>query len=396
MTLTLLLDLDDTLLNTNLQSFVPAYFQALANELAPQITPTVMFRALIAGTQKMNESTDFTKTLREVFDEEFYPQIDVERGKLDSAIENFYDNIFPTLQNLTSPKEGAKEFVEWAFAQGFRIAIATDPLLPTKATHHRLRWAGFEPNQFEIVSTYENFHFSKTYPAYYAEVLGLMGWADNPILMVGNDLDRDIIPAKRLGLKTYLVDAEPASQSGLEADSAGSLSGLRLWLESIDLTSLTPNFKSKESISAIMSATPAVLNGLLKKLDSESWSRKPSDNDWTLTELICHLRDTEREIHHMQLKLFNGKEEPFIPRPDTGVWASQRDYMHENGLTALEEFNNARLETMRIFENKSESNWTQKARHAIFGPTNFLEVSGFMAEHDRLHIQQAYDTLKKL
>src|SRR5690606_16450127 len=106
MTLTLLLDLDDTLLNTNLQSFVPAYFQALANELAPQITPTLMFRALIVGTQKMNESTDFSKTLREVFDEEFYPQIDVERGKLDSAIENFYDNIFPTLQNLTSPKDG--------------------------------------------------------------------------------------------------------------------------------------------------------------------------------------------------------------------------------------------------------------------------------------------------
>ncbi|MBL8100334.1 MAG: DinB family protein [Anaerolineales bacterium] len=396
MNLTLLLDLDDTLLNTNLQSFIPAYFQALANELAPQITPTLMFRALIAGTQKMNESKDFTRTLREVFDEEFYPQIEVERGKLDSAIENFYDNIFPTLQNLTSPKEGAKEFVEWAFAQGFRIAIATDPLLTTKATHHRLRWAGFEPNQFEIVSTYENFHFSKTYPAYYAEVLGLMGWADNPILMVGNDLDRDIIPAKRLGLKTYLVDEEPASQSGLEADSAGSLSGLRLWLESIDLISLTPNFKSKESISAIMSATPAVLNGLLKNLDSELWSRKPSDNDWTLTELICHLRDTEREIHHMQLKLFNEKEEPFIPRPDTGVWASQRDYMHEDGISALEKFNIARRETFSFLDSTSDEAWMQKARHAIFGPTNFLEVAGFMAEHDRLHIQQAYSALKKL
>jgi hypothetical protein len=145
-----------------------------------------------------------------------------------------------------------------------------------------------------------------------------------------------------------------------------------------------------------MSATPAVLNGLLKKLDSELWSRKPSDNDWTLTELICHLRDTEREIHHMQLKLFNEKEEPFIPRPDTGVWASQRDYMHENGITALEEFNIARRETFSYLDSTSDEAWTQKARHAIFGPTNFLEVSGFMAEHDRLHIQQAYDTLKKL
>lgn len=396
MTLTLLLDLDDTLLNTNLQSFVPAYFQALANELAPQITPTLMFRALIAGTQKMNESTDFTKTLREVFDEEFYPQIEVERGKLDSAIENFYDNVFPTLQNLTSPKQGAKEFVEWAFTKKFRIAIATDPLLPTKATHHRLRWAGFEPEQFEIVSTYENFHFSKTYPAYYAEVLGMMGWSDNPILMVGNDMDRDIFPAKKLGLKTFLVDVEPASTSTGKADSAGSLSDLRLWLESINLTELTPNFKSKDSVLAILSSTPAVLNSMLLNLNSDAWLRKSNENDWNLIELICHLRDTEREIHSMQLKLFNGHEEPFIPRPDTGVWASQRDYLHEDGRQALQEFNTARKETIDFLQKISDEAWNRKARHAIFGPTNFLEVVGFMADHDRLHIQQAYSTLKNL
>ena len=396
MTLTLLLDLDDTLLNTNLQSFMPAYFQALANELVPQITPTLMFRALISGMQKMNESDDFSKTLKEVFDAEFYPQLNIEHGTLDSVIENFYDNVFPTLQNLTSPKAGAKEFVEWAFAQNFRIAIATDPLLPTKATHHRLRWAGFEPEQFEIVSTYENFHFSKTHPAYYAEILGRMGWHDGPVLMVGNDLDRDILPAKKLGLKTFFIDEEPASTSTGEADSDGSLSDLRLWLESLDLTSLTPNFKPKESVSAIMSATPAVLNSLLLNVNSETWSYKSSDSDWTLTELICHLRDTEREIHHMQLKLFNEKDEPFIPRPDTSVWASQRDYMHENGMKALNEFNITRRETFSFLDSTSDEAWMQKARHAIFGPTNFLEVTGFMAEHDRLHIQQAYSALKKI
>lgn len=396
MTLTLLLDLDDTLLNTNLQSFIPAYFQALTNELAPQITPTLMFRALIAGTQKMNENADFTKTLREVFDEEFYPQIEVERGKLDSAIENFYDNIFPTLQNLTSPKQGAKEFVEWAFTQKFHIAIATDPLLPTKATHQRLRWAGFEPAQFEIVSAYENFHFSKTYAAYYAEVLGRMGWSDTPILMVGNDMDRDILPAKKLGIKTFLVDVEPASTSKGEADSAGSLSDLRLWLESINLTELNPNFKSKDSVLAILFSTPAVLNSMLLNLDSDSWLRKSAEDDWNLIELICHLRDTEREIHSMQLKLFNGHEEPFIPRPDTGVWASQRDYLNEDGRQALREFNIARKETVDFLQEISNEAWNRKARHAIFGPTNFLEVVSFMADHDRLHIQQAYATLKNL
>jgi FMN phosphatase YigB (HAD superfamily) len=396
MTLTLLLDLDDTLLNTNLQSFVPAYFQALANELEPQIMPTVMFRALISGTQLMNESEDFSRTLKEVFDAEFYPQVEVSRGELDSAIENFYDHVFPTLQNLTSPKSGAKEFVEWAFAQGYRIAIATDPLLPTKATHHRLRWAGFEPSQFEIVSTYENFHFSKTHSAYYAEVLGRMGWSNGATLMVGNDLDRDILPAKKLGIKTFLVDVEPASPSALEADAAGSLSDLRSWLESVNLTDLNPSFKTSESILAILSATPAVLNSILSDINADSWIHKPAKDDWNLTELVCHLRDTEREIHHMQLGLFNGHDEPFIPRPDTGVWASQRDYVQEDGSKALQEFNVARKETIDILKKISIEDWSRRARHAIFGPTNFLEVVNFMADHDRLHIQQTWAAMKKL
>lgn len=396
MTLTLLLDLDDTLLNTNLHSFVPAYFQALANELAPQITPTVMFRALISGTQLMNESKDFTRTLKEIFDAEFYPQIETSKEELEPAIEKFYSQVFPTLQSLTSPKPEAQEFMKWALEQNYKIAIATDPLLPTQATHQRLQWAGFEPNQFQLISTYQNFHFSKTYPAYYAEMLGLLGWSDSPVLMVGNDVDRDILPAKKLGLKTYLVDAEPASNIKGEADSQGSLSGLRLWLESHDIKSFAPNFKSKEAVIAIMSATPAVLNGMLSQLPAESWGRKPSPNDWTITELVCHLRDTEREIHHMQLQLFAEQEEPFIPRPDTGVWASQRDYMHEDGLNALSEFNQARMKTIKMIEAVSEEGWLHKARHAIFGPTNFLEVSSFMADHDRMHIQQTMAVLNKL
>ena len=31
-----------------------------------------------------------------------------------------------------------------------------------------------------------------------------------------------------------------------------------------------------------------------------------------------------------------------------------------------------------------EQAWSKQARHAIFGPSSFLEVIGFMAEHDRL------------
>lgn len=393
MTLTLLLDLDDTLLNTNLEAFIPAYFQALAKDLAPHIAPDIMFRALIAGTSLMNESEDFSQTLEDVFASIFYPQLNVPKGKLDAAIDQFYDNVFPTLENLTSKKPQAKPFVDWAFLQGYRIAIATDPLLPRKATYHRLRWAGFDPEQFELVSTFDHFHFSKTHPAYYAEVLGRMGWPDGPVLMVGNDMDRDIVPAQKLGLSTYHIDEESASQREPEAGVRGNLQTLRSWLESANLSALTPSFKSKDSVLAVLLSTPAALRGLTRGLDPSDWSKKSAPEEWALIQLICHLRDTEREIHHVQIKLFDQQGEPFIPRPDTSVWDSQRDYLHEDGATALCEFVQARKETIELIRNVPPEKWEQKARHAIFGPTNFFEVTGFIADHDRLHIQQAWRLL---
>ncbi|MBI5826074.1 MAG: DinB family protein [Chloroflexi bacterium] len=396
MTLTLLLDLDDTLLDTNLQAFIPAYFQALSRELAPHIAPDLMLRALVSGTRLMNESDDFSRTLQAVFDAEFYSQHNISRSELEPAIENFYDNIFPNLAGLTSQIPEAKLFIDWAVSKGYRIAIATDPLLPRKATYHRLRWAGFDPRQFELVSTFECFHFSKTHPAYYAEVLGRMGWPEGPVLMVGNDMERDILPARMLGLAAFHVEVESASSFGPEAGLRGNLADLRLWLESADPSSLMPSFKTVESIQALLRATPAALNGLLRRLDGNSWSRKTTHDDWSLTELICHLRDTEREIHHMQINLFKEQNEPFIPRPDTGVWASQRDYLHEDGGLALKEFNDARRETMRLLKNSTVEHWNQKARHAIFGPTKFLEVISFITDHDRMHIQQAWAALKKI
>jgi hypothetical protein len=40
--------------------------------------------------------------------------------------------------------------------------------------------------------------------------------------------------------------------------------------------------------------------------------------------------------------------------------------------------------------------WLRKARHAIFGPTDVTEIISFVTDHDRMHIQQAWKTLKSL
>jgi FMN phosphatase YigB (HAD superfamily) len=393
MFLTLLLDLDDTLLDTNLDAFTPAYFQALSQHVAKQTAPDVMIQALLAGVKLMNQSEDPTQTLEEIFNAGFYAKLGTSRHDLIQIIEDFYDRVFPQLEQHTHRRPDAVPFVEWALACGHRIAIATDPLFPRKATYHRLRWAGFEPERFELVSTFEHFHFTKTHPAYYAEVLGRLGWPEGPVLMVGNDVTRDLEPAYRLGLKTFFVDGEPTSSPGFEA-GRGKLADLRPWLESVDLSTLEPSFTSREAVMAILASTPAVLRGMSSALTAENWKHEPTRNDWAMNEIVCHLRDMEREIHQMQLNLMLQKEGAFLPRPNSAVWANEREYLHVDGKSALVAFASARSETLKILKGLDESIWNRTARHAIFGPTNFLEVIGFMADHDRLHIQQSWKTIK--
>ena len=52
---------------------------------------------------------------------------------------------------------------------------------------------------------YENSHYCKPNPAYYSEILDRFHLDPKDCLMVGNDIDEDMIPAKELGMDHFLV-----------------------------------------------------------------------------------------------------------------------------------------------------------------------------------------------
>ena len=144
MSLTLLLDLDDTLLDTNLETFMPAYFQALTQHLANHSAPNTMLRALLTGMNLMNQSEDPTKTLEEIFDADFYSQLGFSKAELTHIFDEFYDEVFPALAQHTRQRPDAAPLIDWADSRGYRIAIATDPFFPRKVTYHR---SGSKPAQ---------------------------------------------------------------------------------------------------------------------------------------------------------------------------------------------------------------------------------------------------------
>lgn len=397
MNLTLLLDLDDTLIDTNLNVFLPAYFQALTGFFADKVAPDLMLSALKAGTRKMVINSDPSQTLQQVFNAGFFPLLGVERSEIQLLFDQFYEDAFPKLGNLTNSIPEAVELVKWALAQGCQLAIATNPLFPLSGIHHRMRWAGLPPEQFSfaVVSAYENFHFAKPNPAYFAEVLGRMGWPEGPVLMVGDDVKRDLPGAQALGLPTFWVaDPDALSPDGLNPIGRGAIRDLRPWLEHVDLSTLEPTLSTPESLIAVMLSTPAVISGLLKSAPGPYLAHRPVPTEWSLTEIVCHLRDTEAEVNFPRLRMLLELDEPFIPARMTDAWAEERDYINQDFSQALQDFISARVQTIAVLRELTDE-WRRKARHAIFGPTDLQELVKFMVEHDKLHIRQILATIEQ-
>jgi FMN phosphatase YigB (HAD superfamily) len=107
--------------------------------------------------------------------------------------------------------------------KGYQLVIATNPLFPLKAIEHRIRWAGFEPSDFSYISYFENNHFCKPQIEFYREVLRDIGKKPEECLMVGNDVQEDVI-ANKLGIKVYLITDQLLHRTGeeIKADHIGT------------------------------------------------------------------------------------------------------------------------------------------------------------------------------
>ncbi len=400
MTPTLLLDLDVTLLQNNIDTFLPRYLELFSKSVSHRIAPDIFIKSLMAGTQAMVDNRQPDITLKDSFETLFYPLTRIEAGTFQAEADHFYNEVFPALRSLTSPIDQAVQIVRDLNRRGYRLAIATNPLFPRIAILQRLDWAGLSGEQydFELISSYETFHFAKPNTAYFAEVMARMGWPDGPVIMVGDDLERDILPARKLGLSTYWVQAnaqDSVDQNG-KPIIGGPQENLLEWLERELPNMPSPDYNSMVSWLAIMRSTPAVLDSIGRVLPDRFWNERFMLDEWSLTEIICHLRDVDGEVNLPRIEEVILSANPFLPGQDTDPWAEARQYRQQDGRKALSQFISTRRQVLNMLEALEPQDWQRPARHAIFGPTCLQELVNILASHDRLHIQQVHKLLAQI
>jgi len=400
MTLTLLLDLDDTCLGNSMDTFIPAYLEALGEHLASYVPPEKMVPTLLASTQLMLQNKSPDRRLKQVFDQAFFPTLGIDVDDFQNQIDSFYVEKFPSLEGLTQFRPEAVRMVEEAFARGYNVVIATNPLFPLTAILQRLDWAGLPPQRypFSLIPSYESFFFAKPNPSFFAETLSRLGWPEGPVVMVGDDLNLDITPARQLGLGTFWINnnEQPSKDNPNASDGHGTLAELLPWLDATPREHLLPDYTHPEGMLAILRSTPAVLEAISGDLDKPTWTKHPGPGEWSFTEILCHFRDVDAEVNLPRIVSVLQETNPFIPGIDTDQWAEERLYFCQNGREALDDFISSRIQLLDILDNLKPDDWTRPARHAIFGPTVLKELISIIVGHDRLHIRQVHTSLGEI
>lgn len=211
----ILFDLDGTLLPLDQDHFIEVYFGRLAAWMTRRgYEPKEYINAVTKSTGAMMKN-DGSRTNEEAFWEAYTAILGEDARGDEPILEEFYRTDFGKVQDVTGRDPVAIETVHRLKELGVPVILATNPVFPPIATESRLRWAGFEPEDFNFISTYSNIGWCKPSAGYYMDIMNRLGLVPEDCLMVGNDVDDDMSSAE-LGFDVFLLTDNLLNRHGVD------------------------------------------------------------------------------------------------------------------------------------------------------------------------------------
>lgn len=234
----ILFDLDGTLLPMVQDEFVKCYMPMLAQsyiEGGIPINPKEFLAAVWKGYEAMVQN-DGSCTNKEVFWKYMNRILQAPEERVEELTIQFYTGEFNKAIVSTQPTPLADQVVKKAKEKGLKVYLATNPVFPRPATMSRMKWAGLDAADFEVITTYENYSYCKPNVAYFRTIVEQFGLNPEECLMVGNDVEEDLV-IRQLGIKTFLLTDTMENKKNLpiETEYRGSMEELLAFVNGLDL-----------------------------------------------------------------------------------------------------------------------------------------------------------------
>ena len=144
---------------------------------------------------------------------------------------------------------------------------------------------------------------------------------------------------------------------------------------------------AKDLIDALRAA-PVVLDTLLTGVtQTQAMQARGGDENWSVVEVLCHLRDAEeRAVERM--RLMRDQSEPMLAAFDQEQWAHERNYAAADLREALKSFLQFRAAHLAELSLLPMESWDRTGYHSEMGRITLASHTLHIVSHDAIHLAQ--------
>jgi hypothetical protein len=162
-----------------------------------------------------------------------------------------------------------------------------------------------------------------------------------------------------------------------------------------------------DSIIGRLAQTPRELAGALEGRADHELSRRPDAQNWSATEIVCHLRDVEElfqvrfhtilAVHEPPIFVLGASASELMPWRVGGAighpldpvrWAEERQYVRNDPHEARAAFARRREEVLTLLRSLSAKDWQRIGVHPARGRLTLRDWVASLAAHDDNHLDQ--------
>lgn len=143
----------------------------------------------------------------------------------------------------------------------------------------------------------------------------------------------------------------------------------------------------RSEIAAYIRGVPDEVAHLFRGLSEEEVRRRPAQDEWSLLELACHLRDSAIE-EGLRARRMVEEDNPTLEPYDPDRRAVERDYAAEDPARALTAVRAYLTGYAYQLERFTDEEWERAGVHPERGPVTVLSRAEEEVEHIRDHLEQ--------
>jgi hypothetical protein len=159
---------------------------------------------------------------------------------------------------------------------------------------------------------------------------------------------------------------------------------------------MTDQYLAIEKILMILKETPQRLAKLTARLDSAQLHTAPGAGEWSVSEVLAHLRACNEVWGGYYIMTILAQENPTIKAINPRTWIKNTDYLEQEFRSSLRTFTKQRKKLLAVLEPLPPKDWMRT--NILIGAgkplqQTLLSHADGLARHERAHLKQIEHTI---